>query len=259
MGLSIAMPEKRMAHFEHFLKPENHKPGTPLDYISYHSYAQVDGNQPFKAWPGKLFEGADQFLGTVDRIEEIRKKHSPSTKTSINELSTMIANAPHMKEYKDIPEKYWPLSTAVQAHSLIKLVERGIDSVAMSQLIGDPGMYPSITIVNPDTGKPTPRYWALKLMIQHIKPGSKWFPCTLGGDDPEKSITCMAIQDPTGKRKVMLVNHTESPLDVEVPCAKGTSQESVDVTSGSDGTSRKPVNSSRVKLEGFAVSILEAN
>src|ERR1017187_2865459 len=36
MGMALAMPRDNPRYFEYFLNPANHKPGIPLDYISYH-------------------------------------------------------------------------------------------------------------------------------------------------------------------------------------------------------------------------------
>jgi hypothetical protein len=39
VGVSLAMPGRAPEFFDYFLNPANHKPGLPLDYISYHFYA----------------------------------------------------------------------------------------------------------------------------------------------------------------------------------------------------------------------------
>jgi len=39
VALALAAPAKNPAFFEYFLNPKNHKPGVPLDMISYHFYA----------------------------------------------------------------------------------------------------------------------------------------------------------------------------------------------------------------------------
>ena len=39
MGMALGAPSDHPEFFEYFLNPANHKPGIPLDYISYHFYA----------------------------------------------------------------------------------------------------------------------------------------------------------------------------------------------------------------------------
>ena len=39
MGMALAAPGRDPKFFEYFLNPANHKPGIPLDMISYHFYA----------------------------------------------------------------------------------------------------------------------------------------------------------------------------------------------------------------------------
>ena len=45
VGLALAQPSSHPEQFEYFLDPKNHKPGIPLDFISYHFYAVPTGDQ----------------------------------------------------------------------------------------------------------------------------------------------------------------------------------------------------------------------
>ncbi len=45
VGLALAQPSTHPEQFEYFLNPKNHKPGIPLDFISYHFYAVPTGDQ----------------------------------------------------------------------------------------------------------------------------------------------------------------------------------------------------------------------
>ena len=45
VGLALAQPSLHPEQFEYFLNPKNHKPGIPLDFISYHFYAVPTGDQ----------------------------------------------------------------------------------------------------------------------------------------------------------------------------------------------------------------------
>ena len=46
MGMALAEPSGNPRFFEYFLNPANHKPGIPLDYISYHFYAVPSRRRP---------------------------------------------------------------------------------------------------------------------------------------------------------------------------------------------------------------------
>ena len=86
VGLALGTAD-RPAYYEYFLEPKNHRAGIPLDMISYHFYAQpAKGINP-DTW--HFCEQADKFLDTVRKIESIRRRLSPSTKTDIDELGVI--------------------------------------------------------------------------------------------------------------------------------------------------------------------------
>jgi hypothetical protein len=80
MGLALAAPSSHPGFFEYFLNPAHHKPGIPLDYISYHFYASPNRSQTLADWQYTFFDQADGFLNTVRYVESIRKRLSPSTR-----------------------------------------------------------------------------------------------------------------------------------------------------------------------------------
>jgi hypothetical protein len=41
VGMALAAPSEKPRYFEYFLNPKNHKPGIPLDFISYNSHTVV--------------------------------------------------------------------------------------------------------------------------------------------------------------------------------------------------------------------------
>jgi hypothetical protein len=61
--------------FEYFLDHSHHKPGIPLDFISYHFYASPSLNQDINNWQYTFFDQADGFLDNVRYIEAIRKPY----------------------------------------------------------------------------------------------------------------------------------------------------------------------------------------
>ena len=60
-----AAPSHQPDYFEYFLNPANHKPGIPLDYISYHFYAVAHHRRrTIDDWQYTFFDQADGFLNT---------------------------------------------------------------------------------------------------------------------------------------------------------------------------------------------------
>jgi Glycosyl hydrolases family 39 len=75
MGMALGYATD-LDFIRYFLNPANHKPGIPLDYISYHFYAVPPLSQTVTDWQYELFQQADQFLATVRSIEAIRKQRN---------------------------------------------------------------------------------------------------------------------------------------------------------------------------------------
>jgi hypothetical protein len=94
VGVSLARPGSHPAYFEYFLDPKNHKPGIPLDYISYHFYAHPSPDESPEVQQHTAFAQADGFLNVVRYIESIRKRLSPETRTMINEIGAISAEIP---------------------------------------------------------------------------------------------------------------------------------------------------------------------
>ena len=165
VGVSLAYPGQQPDFFEHFLNPKNHKPGIPLDFISYHFYAVPTADQARKSSRHVFFAQADGFLNTVRYVEAIRKRLSPGTRTTINEIGSISADdigqgAPGYV-FKPIPGSYWNLAGAMYAYLFGEMTRLGIDVAGESQLVGYPTQFPSVSMVDWTNGKPNPRYWVL--------------------------------------------------------------------------------------------------
>ena len=102
----------RLKYYEYFLDPKNHRPGIPIDAISYHFYANPgDGDQASKPEEWNFCGQADKFLATVRKIEAIRKHLSPGTKTAIDELGVIAPD----QSWKNQP-LYWNAAGAMYAY-----------------------------------------------------------------------------------------------------------------------------------------------
>ncbi|HEY7306794.1 MAG TPA: glycosyl hydrolase family 39, partial [Bryobacteraceae bacterium] len=92
VGLALAMPSDHPEMFEYFLDHRHHKPGIPLDMISYHFYASPSADQTPEIQQFTFFDQADRFLATVRYIEAIRERLSPATRTTVNEIGSISAD-----------------------------------------------------------------------------------------------------------------------------------------------------------------------
>ena len=92
VALALGAPGKDPRMFEYFLDPRNHKPGIPIDMISYHFYATPTADQSPDAQQYTFFDQADGFISTVRYIEEIRKRLRPSSRTDVDEIGSIEAN-----------------------------------------------------------------------------------------------------------------------------------------------------------------------
>ncbi len=173
VGVSLAFPSQAPRFFEYFLNPKNHKPGIPLDMISYHFYAVPTADQSPEIQQFTFFEQAEKFLDVAGYIETIRLRLSPSTKTTVNEIGSIAADDLHQGEagyvFKPLDEVYWHLSGALYAYVFSRLAQLGIDVAGESQLVGYPTQFPSVSMVDWDTGAPNARYRVLQLLKDNFR------------------------------------------------------------------------------------------
>lgn len=241
--------------FEYFLNPAHHKPGTPIDMISYHFYASANPQLKFEEYQYAFFEKANHFINCVHFIESIRKRLAPHVKTAINELGTFVS-----KEMRagPIPMKYWNLSAAVYAYLYIELTKLGIDIIGESQLLGYPGQFPDVSMINWKTGNPNARYWVLKMIIDHLSPGDSLVQ-TITGFMSGSDYAAQAFITKNG-RKVLLVNKRDKTLQVKVPKSfKGAKLSIVDISSGDHGPVTAELNSDMLEMKPYAVIMAVLN
>jgi len=260
VGVSLAFPGSQPDFFEYFLNPKNHMPGVPLDFISYHFYAVPTADQSSEVQQHTFFAQADGFLNVVRYVESIRQRLSPRTGTMINEIGSISSDdlgqsAPgHVT--KPIPNSYWNLSGAVYAFLVGELMRMGIDVAGESQLVGYPTQFPSVSMVDWNTGLPKARYWVLKLLRDNFGPGDKLV--EIAPVSPFSSshpyVYSLAAVTMDGKRRVLLVNKRDRAFDVSIPGAKGGRVEYVDQTTGSSPVASIRLKGDKVTLNGFAVA-----
>jgi hypothetical protein len=257
VGVSLAIPGQNPDFFEYFLDHKNHKPGIPLDYISYHFYAIPAPDETLDVQQHTVFAQADGFLNTVRYIESIRKRLSPQTGTMINEIGIISADDGLQEQpghvTKPIPDAYWNLAGAEYAYIFGNLAEIGIDVAGESQLVGYPTQYPSVSMVDWKDGKPNARVWVLRLLRENFAPGDKIVEISTFAPP---YVYGLAVVTKTGIRRLLLVNKRNRDVSISVAGAAGSQVESVDATTGFKPPSKAKLNSDGLTLHGFAVSLI---
>ncbi|MGC2399483.1 MAG: glycosyl hydrolase family 39 [Acidobacteriaceae bacterium] len=260
MGLALAMPSNVPGFFEYFLNPAHHKPGIPLDYISYHFYASPTPEQGLDNWQYTFFDQADRFLATVRYIEVIRKRLSPRTRTDTDELGVILAsdeaeNAEGKAHPDRIPALYWNAAGALYAYLFEELAQQGIEVIGESQLVGYPSQFPSVSMIDWKNGKPNARYWVLSLLKDNFHPGDQLVKTELSG---HSDIAAQGFVTPAGK-KLLLINRRNREVDVTLPTGmRSASLQIVDEASG-EGTARSSKgDGAYLKMAPFAVTVLTA-
>src|SRR6201997_4664949 len=219
VALALAFTTKP-EYFEYFLDHKNHKPGIPLDFISYHFYAIPTPDQTPEIEQFTYFDQADGFLKTVRYVESIRKRLSPETKTTIDELGVISADDIAQGEpghvAKPIPNSYWNLAGALYAYLFSELAKIGVDVAGESQLVGFPTQFPSVSMVDWNDGKPNARYWVLKLLHDSFGRGDNIMELETSSpftaNHPYVYFVAFTTHD--GKRRVLLVNKRDRGFNV---------------------------------------------
>ena len=255
VGLALAL-ENEPHYFEYFLNPKNHKPGVPLDFISYHFYANAPSDESPSAVQFTYFDQADGFLRSVRYIEAIRKRLSPETKTTIDELGVISADDGGQNEpghiTKPIENSYWNLAGALYAYLFGELTKMGIDVAGESQLVGFPTQYPSVSMVDWNDGKPNARFWVLKLLHDNLGPGDKIVEIT----DDNPYVYALAFLTRDGKRRVLLVNKRDRTFDISVTGAAAGQISFVDQNTNFQPAATAKLNSDKLTLGGYSVAVV---
>jgi hypothetical protein len=260
MGLALASAGGNPRFYEYFLNPKNHKAGIPLDFISYHFYASPALDETLDGWQHTFFNQADGFLATSRFIVAIRDRLSPTTKLDTDELGVIlptdgieIAASKAMPDH--IPHLYWNAAGALYGYLFAELSKQGVDVIGESQLVGYPSQFPSVSMMNYNTGQPNARYWVLKLIKDNFHPGDKLVA------NPERmfgssDVEIQGFVTPQGK-KVLLVNKTNTEKTMTLSSdLGGASTLTVDDATGDNPPRAGKADGADLKLAPFAVMVL---
>ncbi len=251
MGMALGAPSDHPEFVEYFLNPAHHKPGIPLDFISYHFYASPTPSQTIADWQYTFFDQADGFLNTVRYIENIRQRLSPQTRTDTDELGVILPTDNTTGDKVPPPPAYWNLAGSLYAYLFIELSRLQIDVIGESQLIGYPTQFPSVSMMNWDRNLPNARFWVLKLLKDSFHPGDTLVETSIYS----KELAAQAYLTPAG-RKLLLVNKRDRAVEVPLEDAAKASALTVDLATA-DGPARGVTSADgKIKLEPFAVTVV---
>ncbi len=261
MALAMAMPSRTPGMFEYFLNPAHHKAGAPLDFITYHFYATPTADQTLNEWQYTFFDQAEGFLNTVRYVEEIRKHYSPSTRTDLDELGVILKedekeiNQPGYVA-KPEPEHYWNLAGALYANLYIELARMGIDVVGESQLVGYRSQFPSVSMINYETGEPNARFWVLKLIHDNYGPGDRLVAASIEGGEPAPQVSAQGFITNKGK-SILLVNRRNREQHLELPQdAAGATVTLVAPSTGDHAPADETLSTREIILQPFEVAVV---
>lgn len=249
VGMSLAS-ETNPEWFEYFLNPANHRPGVPLEGISYHFYARPSSTDQLPdGWQYSFFDQAEGFLDRVRYIESIRKRLAPGVFTQINEIGVIIAN----RNYEGvIPNDYWNLAGAMYAWLFVQLTKMGIDVAGESQLVGYPTQFPDVSMMDWKNGRPNARYHVLKLLRDHFGPGDTLLTTAINTPD----IVAQAFVTAKGK-KLLLINKRNKSVPLDLPAAfKNAQVNYVDVSTGENPAAQKQLATNAITVAPFSVIVI---
>ncbi len=253
VGIS-AGHERNPEFFEYFLNPKNHRPGIPLDCISYHHYSQQSwtwSDQPIEICQYTYFEKAEALFDRVRYIENIRKRLSPNTITMINEIGTMFS-APKESGYK-IPDNYWNLSGAMYAYIFLELTKIGIEVAGESQMVGYPTQFPDVSMMNWKNGNPNARFWVLKLLKDNFVPGDKLVNATYNN---ALGVYVQGFITNKGK-KLLLINKKNTEVPLQLPDeAKNAPVSIVDITTRENPPMKSRLTGNNITLRPYTVAVV---
>ena len=256
VGMALAAPTVEPEFFEYFLNHKNHKPGITLDMISYHFYAVPAPDQKFEEWPDAFFAQAEGFLNVVRYIQVMRERLAPETETTVDEIGAISADDFKQGEpghvTQPIPDAYWNLCGVLYAYLYGELSRLGIQGVGESALAQLPTFFPSVTMVDWNTGQPNARYWVLKLLHERFGPGDK----VVQAGTSLPYVYAQGFIAADGQRKVLLVNRRDRPFEVSLSSAAGATFESVDQATGSKAPAATRLTGDTLTLPGLAVGVV---
>jgi len=158
----------------------------------------------------------------------------------------------HDYVFKPINPSYWNISAAVYAYVFAGLTRLGIDLAGESMIPAQPGFFPSIAMLDWETGQPNVRWHVLKLIRDHCGPGDKLVD-TPGGS---AYVLIQGFITRNGERKLLLVNKRDREFLFSLPEAAGGRIEAVDRTTGANAPTSRKIDGPTFKLGAFGIGVV---
>jgi len=154
--------------------------------------------------------------------------------------------------FRGLPNAYWNLSGAAYAYVFAKLAEMGIDVVGESQLVGYPTQYPSVSMVDWETGAPNARFRVLELLKNHLAPGGK----LVATQDAPQYVHAQGFVTREGQRKLLLIGKRDREIVVPLEAAAGATVTVVDQTTQGNPARTERLSGNEFRLPGFGVAVV---
>jgi hypothetical protein len=248
--VGLALGSRNLTYFEEFLDPAKHNSGIPLDF--YHFYGE-----PSNSSTGvDCFQQADAFLGEVAQIERVRKRLSPSTRTALDEVGTIdpLAATTIYPNYT-IADDYWVWSGGMYAYVFARVAVMGIDVIGESQLVGYPGQFPSVSMVDWTTGNPNARLRVLELLEHSFAQSDRVIQTTSTADS---QVHAQAFVSEHGQKKVLLINKQGQDVEIEIQGFNGCSADVVDLATQGNEWRTETVTRDRVNVPAWATVVVRS-
>ena len=134
-----------------------------------------------------------------------------------------------------------------------KVAALGIDALGESQLVGYPGQYSSVSMVDWETGLPNARLRVLQLLQQLLGPGNSLLTTSYG---EENGIHAQGLVGTDGERKMLLINKEQEDKAVQISGGGSGVAEIVHVGTGGDTWEERPMSGGAIALPRFANAVL---
>ena len=127
-----------------------------------------------------------------------------------------------------------------------------IDVVGESQLVGYPSQFPSVSMINYETGEPNPRYWVLKLLKDHFGPGDRLIETSVA----DAGLSAQAFETRQGK-ELLIINKRNRAQTVTLPVVPGKASVSfVAPSTGDHPVAEAVLDSPTLALQPFEVAVV---
>jgi len=197
-----------------------------------------------------FFDQADTFINEVVNIISIRNSMNPNVKIDIDEIGVILPDD-NVDDPIPIPDPYWNAAGAMYAYLVGNLAPLGINILGQSQLVGYPTQFPSVSLVDWDTGLPNARLRVLALLIDYLPIGSKLVDVIVSDNTQVFALGFLSNDD---NLNVLLINKVNEDLTVHINDLQSGLVTFVDQTTGNNPPVTSTFNDT-INLGGWSVAI----